>query len=278
MTNIESAIEAIESVNLETDEASDQLHSIITTRLKRLPIFLTDLNIGEYLVRARYLTEDEDFHHYIQDYSYHPKPEFIRLLRANLPSQQVFYASRFRVTALAEMRLVTANRENKFARYSLGRWDVRQKLNLAAIITPKSIRDNKSVELYHLADFIDQKGIELSNDGEMKGFIDLYKYLSNKFREPVLEGEENKYKITAAFSNFIHSMRPGEADGILYQSVQYPEHFNIAIQRTAIDDGKLQLTNAWRQKFERIEGLHYKEIESIQALNIDYQSSKITWP
>ena len=39
----------------------------------------------------------------------------------------------------------------------------------------------------------------------------------------------------------------------------------------------MQLTFAVRQKYIRTEGLNYKEDESIQAKNIDYTSSILTW-
>lgn len=90
------------------------------------------------------------------------------------------------------------------------------------------------------------------------------------------EGEEYKYKITSAFSNFIYS-KPHIADGILYQSVQYPKYFNVALKKEVIDNNKLQLTIAARQKYIRTEGLNYREDESIQTENIDYDNSNITW-
>jgi hypothetical protein len=37
------------------------------------------------------------------------------------------------------------------------------------------------------------------------------------------------------------------------------------------------LTFAARQKYIRTEGLNYKEDESIQTENIDYDSTTITW-
>ena len=81
-------------------------------------------------------------------------------------------------------------------------------------------------------------------------------YLANKFTEPIWEGEEYKYKITAVFTNFIYS-KLKIADGILYQSVQYPENYNVSLKKEVIDQQKVQLTFAVRQKFIRTEGLNY---------------------
>jgi hypothetical protein len=154
---------------------------------------MTDLIVGEPLVRSRYLTDKEDFHHTIQDYSYNPFPEYIKVGRANYVGQQIFYGSRFRVTSLGEVRFIYANREKNEARYSLGRWEVRDKLQLAAIVTPELIRKHNAKELFSLADFIEQTEQKYKNDQDLSGFIDIYRYMASKYTEAVQEGEEHKY-------------------------------------------------------------------------------------
>jgi hypothetical protein len=113
MSKILSTIEEIEKVDLTQEHAIHQIEKIVATKLQKLPIFLTDLKPGEPLVRARYLRDEEDFHHLIRDYSYNPFPESVQIGRANYPGQAVFYGSRFRVTALGEVRFVYANREKE---------------------------------------------------------------------------------------------------------------------------------------------------------------------
>ncbi|RYG41358.1 MAG: hypothetical protein EOO01_25320 [Chitinophagaceae bacterium] len=124
MSEVLSAIEEIEQVDLKQGDAIDQIGNIVKTKLRKLPIFLTDLIVGEPLVRARYLKDDEDFHHLIRDYSYNPFPDNIKIGRANYAGQPIFYGARFRVTALGEVRFIYANGEKYEAIYSLGRWDV----------------------------------------------------------------------------------------------------------------------------------------------------------
>jgi hypothetical protein len=136
MSYIIETIEEIEKVNLKSEEAIDIIQGIISTRLRKLPIFMNDLIVGEPLIRSRYLKKEEDFHYKIQDYSYNPEPEHIKIGRANLQGQPIFYASRFRITSLAEVRFIYANREKDLARYSISRWEPKQKLQLAAIVTP----------------------------------------------------------------------------------------------------------------------------------------------
>ena len=251
MSNIIEAIDAIEKVDLNSEEAIDIIHNIISTKLRKLPIFMNDLVVGEPLVRSRYLKEDEEFHYAIQDYSYNPNPESIKIGRANLHGQPIFYGSRFRITSLAEVRFIYANREKEYARYSLSRWEVKEKIQLAAIVTPALIRKHNAKELFGLADFIEETELQYKDDSEIGGFLDIYKYMANKYTEAIQEGDENKYKITALFSNFIYSRLP-MADGILYQSVQYPENFNVALKQDVVDKGKIKLTFCARQIFKRV--------------------------
>jgi hypothetical protein len=91
-------------------------------------------------------------------------------------------------TSLGEVRFIYANREKVEARYSLGRWDVTEKLPLATILTPELIRKHNAKELLGLADFIEEKENELKDDKEMSGFIDIYRYMAEKYSEPIQEG------------------------------------------------------------------------------------------
>lgn len=276
MSYIIEAIEEIEKVNLQSEKAIDIIQGIISKRLRKLPIFMNDLIIGEPLIRSRYLKDEEDFHYKIQDYSYNPKPEDIKIGRANLEGQPIFYASRFRITSLAEVRFIYANREKDLARYSISRWEPKQKLQLAAIVTPELIRKHNTKELFGLADFIDETEQQYKNDKELAGFLDIYKYMADKYTEAIQEGEEYKYKITALFSNFIYSRLP-VAHGILYQSVQYPENFNVALKKEVVDQAQIELTFCAKQVYKRTEGLNYREENSIQAKSIDKENGIIIW-
>ena len=276
MNHIQETIQKIDGVNLKKDNANELLHQIISNELQKLPTFALEMEVGEPLVRARPLEDDEEFHHLIQDYSYNPWPEKIKIGRANHTQQQVFYGARFRETALREVRFIYANREKQEARYSLGRWEVKAKLKLACIVTPDQIRRFNATELMELAEFIEDTNLKLKNDLELAGFIDIYEYMAKKFTEAIQEGDENKYKITAVFSNFIYN-RLAIADGILYQSVQLPQHFNVVLKKEVVDQRKIQLTFAARQRYVRTNGLNYEEAESIETTNIDYSSGRVLW-
>lgn len=91
MSQIEQAIQEMEKVDLQRDDAIGILEKIISEKLRSLPIFMTDMITGDPLVRSRYLNEKEDFHHSVHDYSYNPFPEQVKIGRANYKGQQIFY-------------------------------------------------------------------------------------------------------------------------------------------------------------------------------------------
>lgn len=278
MSTIQEAIEELEKIDLKSNDAIDKIQKIISTKLRNLPIFLTDLKVGEPLVRTRYLDEKEDYHKTVQDFSYNPVPAKINFGRANLPGQPIFYGSRFRVTALAEVRFVYANRMKDITRYSFGRWEVQNdQINLAAIVSPDHIRKHNAQELFELADYIEELAEANKNDKILSGMLGVYDYIADKYRVPVQEGEEYKYKLTAVFSNFIYE-KLHQADEILYQSVPYPENFNVALKKEVVDAGKVKLSFAVQQKFERTGAMNYKEIGSIEAQKIDNASNTVIWP
>src|SRR5438094_22408 len=153
MTYIQSVLKEIDSVDLKKEDSIALIENIISTRLLKLPVCLNEMKVGEPVIRSRQLTGEEDFHHFIKDYSYNPNPEYIKLGRANYNGQPIFYGSRFRITSLAEVRFIYANRDRDEARYSIGRWDVKEQLQLAVITTPELIRKHNSTELFEIADF-----------------------------------------------------------------------------------------------------------------------------
>lgn len=276
MSYVQEVIAELEKVNLENEGSQSVIQEIISTKLQKLPIFLNDLKTGEPVVRARFMVDPDNLPTSIQDFSFNPNRDNIRLGRANFAGQQVFYASRFRITSFAEVRFVYANREKEKTSYAISRWEPTTKLNLAAIVTPELIRKHNSTELFGLADYIEQIEQKHKNDPEMSGFLDIYRYMSQKYTEAIQEGEEYKYKITAVFSNFIYSKLP-IADGILYQSVQYPQNFNIALRKEVVEQAKIKMTFCAKQDFIRTGGLNYKEVNSIQATEINHEKNSVIW-
>ncbi|WP_291097456.1 MULTISPECIES: RES domain-containing protein [unclassified Flavobacterium] len=276
MSNIDHIIKKIEAVDLKDEKAIEILENILSSNINKLPIFLTSFAVGKSLIRTRFLSDKEDFHHSIADFSYNPNPMYVKIGRVNYCEQQIFYGSRFRATSLGEIRFIYANKVNNKARFSIGKWEVKRKLRLAAIISPELINHHNAEELFGLAEFIKETEEKFINKEEFKEYIEIYKYIAKKFTEPIQENEEYKYKITAVFSNFIFS-KFKDIDGIIYQSVQYPVHFNIALKKNVIDLNQIQLTNASKQTFAIENKIHFKEQETIEASKIDYVTNLINW-
>ncbi|MFM2326609.1 MAG: hypothetical protein RIR31_811, partial [Bacteroidota bacterium] len=97
-----------------------------------------------------------------------------------------------------------------------------------------------------------------------------------KYVELIEEPEEYKYKITATFSNFIYS-KLHVADGIIYQSVQCPQNFNIALKKEVVVPDNLLLTFAAKQVYERTGPTSFKEIDSVETTYIDYPNNRVNW-
>jgi hypothetical protein len=273
MSVINDVLFQIEAIDLTNETALSEIETLISTKLKSLPAF-KDAFAFEAIIRARPLEENQKFHELITNYSYNPDIQKIKVGRANYPNEQIFYASKNRCTAMAEVRFIYANREKEIARYSYGKWDITKPLDLAVVIDISKVKQHQATDLYHISEFIEECQNDYKDDPEIGGFIEIYDYMAQKFATPIQEGEEYKYKITAAFSKFIFNKIP-ECDGILYQSVQFPKEFNVALKPSVIDSEKIKLTFAARQKYNRVGDNHFVETESINTTLIDYSQGSV---
>jgi hypothetical protein len=68
MTHTQETLQKIDKVDLKAEDAIDIINKIVSTELRKLPSFMTDLVVGGPLVRSRYLAENEDFHYSIQEF------------------------------------------------------------------------------------------------------------------------------------------------------------------------------------------------------------------
>lgn len=274
MSVIRDVLFQIEAIDLKKETALSEIENLISTKLKSLPAFKDTFDF-EAVIRARPLVEGKSFHELISDYSYNPDVEKIKVGRANYPNEQIFYAAKNRITSMAEVRFIYANREKEIARYSYGRWDTKS-LDLAIVIDTSKVKQYQATNLYHISNFIEECQRDYENDKEMGDFIEIYKYMAEKFVTPIREGEEYKYKITAAFSKFIFNRLP-DCDGILYQSVQYPKEFNVALKPSVIESEKVKLSFAARQTYKKVGYNHFEETESINTTDIDYSNGTVTF-
>jgi hypothetical protein len=95
MTLIQRTLQKIDKVDPNSEDAIDTIHKIVSTELRKLPIFMTDLFVGEPLVRSRYLTDKEDFHHTSRTILTIPFRNTLRLLEPITQGNKFFMASGF---------------------------------------------------------------------------------------------------------------------------------------------------------------------------------------
>ncbi len=271
-------IEEIEAIDLSTDEGKDSFSSIIQTRVIRSGAFKLTINPHPdlFYVRARILENKEDYFTTIDDHSYNKKyPEYIKRGRANFDEQAIFYAGRTRITALAEVNIIQNRMEEEVVAYGVSRWIVNKPIDLIAILNPDTIQQIDCGELNGFLEFVVQTYQGLRGTPN-EGIIRFYKYLSDKFTERITEGEEHKYVITSSFANQIFDKLPNIA-GLLYQSVKWPETYNLAIKPQYIDEEYLVPSHIFKQTFLRknIDELQEKKME--QARSLDNKSNTVEW-
>lgn len=271
-------IEEIESIDLSSDEGKKSFSSIIQTRVIRGGAFKLTLNPHPdlFYVRARILQNIEDYYSTIDDHSYNKKyPEYIKRGRANFDEQAIFYAGRTRITALAEVNIIQNRKEEEEVAYGVSRWIVNKPIDLIAILNPETIQQIDCGELNRFLEFVKQTYKEQRGTPN-EGIIRFYKYLSEKFTERITEGEEHKYVITSNFANQIFNKIPNIA-GLLYQSVKWPETYNLAIKPQFIDEEYLVPSHIFKQTFLRKNIDELQEIKMEQARSLDNKANIVEW-
>jgi len=271
-------IAEIEAIDLQSEEGKKAFSSIIETRVIRGGAFKLTLNPHPdlYYVRARILKNKDDYYTTIDDHSYNKKfPQYIKRGRANFDEQAIFYAGRTRITSLAEVNIIQNNIEEEEVAYGVSRWVINKPMDLIAILNPETIGQIKCGELNGFLEFVQKTYVDLKGT-KNEGIINFYKYLSEKFTESISEGEEHKYIITSTFANQIFDKLPG-ISGLLYQSVKWPETYNLAIKPGFIDSEHLIPSHIFKQTFIRKNIDELEEINMEQAKSFDNKGNIVEW-
>src|SRR5688572_5682146 len=236
LEQVKSAIKEIESLNLKTEDAYDNIVYILRGKLGKCPIFAFQLDPHPdlYYMRARILENVNDTYSTISEHSYNHSPKKVRLGRANLPEQQIFYIGRVRITSLAEVNIIENKMEEETVAYSLSRWRPNKTMKFAAIINPDTIDLMESEEVKGFLSFV-KNTYESQKESENIGLVYLYKYFAEKFTEPITKEESHKYKLTCAFANLVYNFYDNVA-GLMYQSVKFPQTYNLAVRKEFIDN------------------------------------------
>lgn len=280
MTKEESVnlIKEIESIDLRTSEGQEKFNSIIETRVIRGGAFKLTINPHSnlYYVRARIINEKDDYFRTIDDHSYNKKyPQYIKRGRANFPEQAIFYAGRNRITALAEVNIIDNKKEEKIVAYGISRWVINKPINLIAILNPDTIDQINCGELNGFIDFVkDTYNKQIGTQNE--GIIEFYKFLSEKFTERIVDGEEHKYIITSTIANQIFNKLP-DVGGLLYQSVKWPDTYNLALKPEYIDEEFIIPSHFFKETFVRKNVIDLKEVKMEQAKSFDKEKNLVEW-
>ena len=280
MTKEESdnLIREIESIDLRTSQGHEKFNSIIETRVIRGSAFKLTLNPHPnlYYVRARIHKSKEDYFKTIDDHSYNKEyPLYIKRGRANFPEQAIFYAGRNRITSLAEVNIIDNKNDEEIVAYGISRWIINKPINLIAILNPDTIDQINCGELIGFIDFVKdtyEKQIGTQNEG----IVGFYKYLSEKFTERIVEGEEHKYIITSTFANQIFN-KFTDVGGLLYQSVKWPDTYNIAVKPEYIDEDFIIPSHFFKETFVRKNVVDLTEVEMEQVKSFDKENNLVEW-
>jgi hypothetical protein len=266
----EHIISSLESIDLEHEEAYEKVMDVLNNNIKGFRPIKFKLNYHDelYYVRARILNKPEDYVEEISGHSYNPYLDKIGYGRVNKERQQILYLGRTRITALAEVNIIENKKEEMEVGYSLSRWTPIKELSIGAILDPNTMNRIEADEMQDFLNFVTVKYKDIQKDPNQAGAIKLNSYFSSKFTERIVKGEEYKYKITCALSNFILKQNP-TLNGLMYQSVKWPQAYNLAITKSTVDEYSFKPTHFVKMVFLRkeVDDLTEKSFEIAKSFN-----------
>jgi len=274
----EDLIDEIESIDLKTNSGLDKFNNIIEDKVIKSYLFKLTITPHESLfyVRARIHKKIDDYFKTIDDHSYNKKnADYIKKGRANFEKQAVFYVARDRITSLAEVNIIQNKKEEEKVAYGLSRWLVKKPMDIIAILNPDTMDKLNWGELEKFKKFLISEYKSLKGRNK-EGTIRFYKYLSEKFTQRIVEGEEHKYTLTSTFTNQIFKKLPQIA-GILYQSVKLPETYNLAIKPEFIDNQFMMPEGFGKQIFTRKNIVDLEEISLEMSISFDTDKNVVKW-
>lgn len=244
---------------------------VVAVRNKMLPSAL--LKKGHFIDRVR-INQPGDVYKNIEQVSYiHDRAvieNHIRFGRANIPKQPVFYGAimspeieRPREVAFKETSYNYKIRDeltNISEIFTMSRWRIKEDIEVLEMIFSENVLKHSKYAQDSLANQIkNYKHLPLAAEMEEQA-----QFFSNEFaRDDIGKGEDYKYKISAAYINYIWD-RAKHLKGITYPSVQtgYLGQ-NVALLPEVVETS-LELEGVGMFKFEKIDGI-YSPIDSIKV-------------
>ncbi len=221
---VEELKNIVESIDLNLEEAYDQLFNVFTTYCV-IPTLTVPLKTKSFVFRSRPNENNIDFAHYSQ-ISYPDSSIVIDYSRANRPHQSMFYASDYFPTTLLELlpRFEDYSIEDRFV-MTTGKWVVQSDLHVILIPNPLNERMNN---IFKKIDKLIKSRYEL----------DYWSYINTFFCARV-SNNKNIYKISSAYCNALLKLSENNGhniDGILYTSVQDGSGYNITLFPNVVNE------------------------------------------
>lgn len=239
-------------------------HSIADMRDKFVPS--AKLNKGHYIDRVRINASETDLFTKEEQISYIHDPEIIEKYvgfgRANAEKQAVFYGAvespeikQPRVVAYFETSELFRRSEglpdNVTEIFTLSRWRIMEDIEVMEMIfSDEALKSSEYARMSLAHQSGNYKHLPLAEEYEEQG-----RFFSNEFsRNDVKKGESHKYKIAAAYANYIWSKT--QMRGVTYPSVQsIYKGQNVALLPELVDK-YLKLESVGVFKFERKDGVN----------------------
>jgi hypothetical protein len=246
--------------NLDSIDYDMIYKSIVDLKDKAVPTAI--LKKGWYIDRVRINKPDEIFTSHEQVSYIHNQDiidKDVDFGRANETKQTVFYGAvespeikQPRVVAYFETSELLKNLssyENAEEIFTLSRWKILEDIEVIEMIfSDEALKVNDYTKISLQNQIKNYQNLDLADHYEEQ-----CRFFSNQFaRNDVKKGESFKYKITAAYANYL--WRNTSSKGITYPSVQ-SEYLgqNVALLPEVVDK-KLSLESAGMFKFERKNG------------------------
>lgn len=242
---------------------------------------------GAYIDRVRVHKRLTDVFFKEEEVSYIHNQEiidnYVGFGRANKEKQAVFYGavespeiSQPRIVAYFETSPILKELEkhdNVIELFTVSRWRVLEDIKVVEMIfSDEALKTSKYVQMSLENQLQHYHHLPLAKEYEEQG-----RFFSNEFaRSDVRSGEDYKYKITSAYTNYIWENT--DLKGITYPSVQSAYlGQNVALLPEAVDNWLQLETPVGIFKFERINGVNQPVDSTHLAMDLGENNSRFVW-
>lgn len=265
-----SVKEFINEIDLSSDEAYNQLLDIFTKKYP-MPVLTVPIKANSVMCRSRQNLTESNFTDF-KDLSYPPTEVIKEYSRANIPFEQMFYASDGYETNLTELLPYWSSLvdEGDSIAVTIGFWQL--DIDILVGIIP-------DLENKNLMNFISESQFSK----EFYRNIDDWGEINKYFRGQGFF-DKNIYKFSSAYCKAVIEnikLLGDNAQGVLYTSVQNADGWNLALNPKLVDE-HLHLVRVGKQLIRRNRDENgrpsYDNFQTPRiARELDQENHKIIW-